>query len=323
MNTVSAAKILEGRIEWVQTHPAANRVLPGWGCVIIVSCGAGWVKVFLLGKGEDWSVRLSWRRLWPACVGATRAVARHVGPNVALTLGGSLGRGRGGVPCRAGHPVSCLFSGATVYWVVSTTVPPLWLRMFTGVSFPHGRGTTPSLWDGESAPLHVNLAGLMGREVAEAVLALPKVGTQGVWVTGTFVQLGACYVIGQEAMTGRAARQVGFRRGLLGGCVGDAGAGAWVGSFADSPGTPLVMWDFSARRPLWPACPRGVAVGSAEVFKSGSSAVASWDITWVSHSCPSPPVELVLQAVPPVVPGVAAVDTGTVGVEHAVPVGVR
>ena len=96
-----------------------------------------------------------------------------------------------------------------------------------------------------------------------------------------------------------------------------------MGSLADPPGPPVVVWDFATGEPLWPACPWCLMIGSDEVFQSGRGAVAPRDVSRVSASCHPVPMEIVFSAVPPVGTGVPVVRAWTVKIEDPVPMGVR
>ena len=115
----------------------------------------GLVEVILLREREDRGVCLGRRtvrmRCWPA---------HHVGPDIALSLGGPLGRGFLGILYRVGVATSWL---ARVR-VGSAGRPPFHLGGFTAVSLSHGGGTAPSFWDGLTTSLNMDLPWFVGGE---------------------------------------------------------------------------------------------------------------------------------------------------------------
>jgi hypothetical protein len=107
---------MKGFGEWFLAHLAKCRVPRlSRGAILSFSWG-GPVEIVLLGEWKDGGVCLGRRTVWVKC-----CPARHVGPDVALSLSSSLGERFLRVLCGVGVATSWL---ARVR-VSSTRVPPL------------------------------------------------------------------------------------------------------------------------------------------------------------------------------------------------------
>ncbi len=64
------------------------------------------------------------------------------------------------------------------------------------LAFSYCGSSPPSFGQGGTASLHVNLALFASREPAHAVLALPPVRSDGVWMPGASVKLATGFILG-------------------------------------------------------------------------------------------------------------------------------
>ncbi len=157
MYSVSAREVLERFAEGVPAYFTDGMIPHLRGGAIIAFSRRGLAGVILLGEGEERGMCLGWRPVRMRCW-----TARHVGPNISLSLGGPLGRGPLGVLYGAGNAPL----GLACARIGSACRTPFHLDGFTAVSFSHGGGATPSFRDGLAASLNMDLPWFMGWEEA-------------------------------------------------------------------------------------------------------------------------------------------------------------
>ena len=148
---------MEGFGEGIPAYFAGGMIPYLRGGAIFSFSWRGLVEVILLREREDRGVCLGRRTVRVRC-----CPAHHVGPDIALSLGGPLGGGFLGILYRVGVATSWL---ARVR-VNSTGRPPLHVSGFSGVSFSHGVGTEPSFWDGLTTSLNMDLTWFVNGEGA-------------------------------------------------------------------------------------------------------------------------------------------------------------